>query len=54
MSAAISVYLTQNFERNLDAIYEYLSLTERLQQFDVLLENLFDIIIPNLQRFPKI
>ena len=54
MSPPVTVYITRNFENNLDSIQQYFKDNEVPQQFDLLIEELFDIIIPNLERFPQI
>ncbi len=45
--------ITANFERNLDSIREFLSELGLPAGFDELLDHLFDDVIPNLERFPK-
>jgi hypothetical protein len=54
MNQHATVYITQNFENNLDTIQKFFVDNEVPQQFDVLIEDLFGTIIPNLQRFPLI
>ena len=54
MTQHSTVYITQNFENNLDAIQQYFIDIEVPQLFDVLVEDLFGTIIPNLERFPHI
>ena len=54
MSQHASVYITQNFENNLDTIQQYFVDNEVPQQFNTLIENLFGTIIPNLERFPHV
>ncbi|MCI0504792.1 MAG: type II toxin-antitoxin system RelE/ParE family toxin [Gammaproteobacteria bacterium] len=52
MSQHATVYITQNFENNLDSIEQFFTDNEAPEQFDALIEDLFGTIIPNLQRFP--
>lgn len=52
MTARHTVKLTANFERNLEAIEVFLIETEAAHAFDALLDELTDIVIPNLERFP--
>ena len=54
MNPPVTVYITQNFENNLDNIQQYFKDNEVPQQFDLFIEELFDTIIPNLERFPLI
>lgn len=49
-----SVQITHNFDRNLDQIEEFLKEQGEVQAFDVLLNKLFETIIPNLERFPDL
>lgn len=48
------VKLTANFERNLDEIEVFLNEAEAPHAFDTLLDELTDIVIPNLEQFPGI
>lgn len=48
----MSVQLTANFERNLDAIETFLDDAGAAHAFDALLEELAETVIPNLERFP--
>lgn len=48
----IQVKLTANFERNLEAIAEFLDLMGAPQVYDGLLDELINILIPNLENFP--
>ncbi len=48
----IQVKLTANFERNLEAIAEFLDLMSAPQVYDRLLDELINILIPNLENFP--
>ena len=54
MSGEIPVQIAANFERNLDALREYLVEHDAEPQFDRLIDELFDEMIPNLSRFPLI
>jgi plasmid stabilization system protein ParE len=47
------VRITANFQQNLDSIREFLVGQEANAGFDRLIERLFDDVIPNLERFPK-
>ena len=49
-----SVLVTQNFDRNLAAIQDFLSTAGASQAFGELLERLGAEVIPNLQRFPDL
>lgn len=46
------VKLTANFKRNLEEAERFLLAAEAPQAFDVLLDELTNIVIPNLERFP--
>jgi plasmid stabilization system protein ParE len=46
------VRITGNFQRNLEQIREYLIEQEFATGFDDLIEQLFENVIPNLERFP--
>ncbi len=52
MAKKISVKLTANFERNLEAIEAFLTEVRAPQAYDLLLDNLADTVIPNLEQFP--
>lgn len=52
MSVQLKIRITANFERNLDDIECFFKKIEQPKQFEVLLDQLFDTIIPNLQYFP--
>jgi len=52
MSHRVTVRITENFSRNLDQIEEFLEGIEQSQQFEPLLDELFDTVIPNLEQFP--
>lgn len=54
MSKPATVHITQNFENNLDGIQQFLIDIEIPEQFDILIDNVFGTIIPNLERFPNI
>lgn len=49
-----AIRVTRNFERNLAAIEQFLREQEALPAFDALLEDLFDAILPKLERFPRL
>jgi plasmid stabilization system protein ParE len=46
------VKLAANFERNLEAIEQFLAEAEAAQSYDRLLDELVEAVIPNLERFP--
>ncbi|KAF1004035.1 MAG: hypothetical protein E5299_02422 [Burkholderia gladioli] len=46
------VKLTDNFERNLEEIEVFVMEIDAPQAFEILLDELEDIVIPNLERFP--
>ena len=50
----VSVAITANFERNLEAIREFLSQAGAEQAFDALIEDLDKRLIPALGRFPDL
>ena len=52
MAENITVKLTANFERNLEAIEIFLAEADAPQSFDHLLDDLADTLIPNLEHFP--
>ncbi|KUZ76336.1 type II toxin-antitoxin system RelE/ParE family toxin [Burkholderia ubonensis] len=52
MTALHTVKLTANFEHNLEEIEAFLLEAETPQALDALLDELTDIVIPNLERFP--
>ncbi|MGE0332735.1 MAG: type II toxin-antitoxin system RelE/ParE family toxin [Ramlibacter sp.] len=52
MAALLKVKFTANFERNLGDIEAFLLSMEAPQAFDALLDELAEIVIPNLERFP--
>ena len=47
------VKLTSRFEQNLGEIEAFLAQMDAPRQFDALLDELTDTVIPNLQRFPR-
>lgn len=53
MARKITVKLTANFERNLEALESFLAEAGALQAYDRLLDELADTVIPNLERFPE-
>ncbi len=52
MAKKVSVKLTANFERNLEAIEVFLNEVGASQAYDLLLDDLADTVIPNLEQFP--
>ncbi len=52
MAKKISVKLSANFERNLEAIEAFLIEVGAPQAYDLLLDNLANTVIPNLEQFP--
>jgi len=48
----VTVKLTANFERNLEAIEAFLAEANAPQVYDRLLDDLADTLIPNLEHFP--
>lgn len=52
MTSLHIVQLTANFERNLEELEAFLTEAEAPQAFDALLDELVDIVILNLERFP--
>ena len=47
------VRITAHFQQNLDSIRTFLVEQEAEAGFDILIKRLFDDVIPNLERFPK-
>lgn len=47
------VRITSNFDKNLADIRRFLEEQEAPQEFQPLLERLFETVIPNLERFPE-
>ncbi|SJM95664.1 conserved hypothetical protein [Crenothrix polyspora] len=54
MPELANVRITANFSRNLDDIESFFAQLSQPKQFESLLDQLFDTIIPNLQQFPLI
>lgn len=54
MKANLPVQITANFERNLISIEQFLTDADMVGQFDDLLEELSENLIPNLEQFPAI
>ena len=54
MSRRRTVRITKNFDKNLADIRRFLEEQEVPQEFRSLLEQLFETVIPNLERFPEI
>lgn len=54
MPAQATVNITANFTRNLDDIESFFNQTGQPKQFEALLDQLFDTVIPNIQHFPFI
>jgi ParE toxin of type II toxin-antitoxin system, parDE len=52
MPARVTVRMTANFQRNLDSICAFLGEYDSESTFERLLEDLFDLAIPNLESFP--
>jgi plasmid stabilization system protein ParE len=52
MPELANVRITGNFARNLEDIESYFAQVNQPKQFESLLDQLFDTIIPNLQQFP--
>jgi plasmid stabilization system protein ParE len=48
------IRITTNFQQNLDSIRGFLLEHQAEAEFDGLITRLFDDVIPNLERFPKI
>lgn len=48
-----TVQITQNFERNLEALEAFWIEAEEAQGFDALLDELVGRVLPNLERFPN-
>lgn len=53
MGAPIQIKITDNFEGNLEEIQHFLG-DEKESAFDDLIGQIFDVVIPNLERFPDI
>src|SRR5262245_11214933 len=54
MSRRASARVTRNFDRNLEGIGAFLEEKQRSGAFSELLDQLFDTVIPNIERFPLI
>ena len=54
MASASTVRLTANFESNLDSTRAFLEGQGATAAFPALLDDLFDRVLPNLERFPEI
>ena len=54
MTKKLFVKITGNFERNLEDIEKFLLEAEAPLAFDSLLDELSDVVIPNLERYPEI
>lgn len=52
MARKIKVQLTANFESNLEAIEAFLTGADATHAYERLLDELADILIPNLEHFP--
>lgn len=52
LARKVTVKLTANFERNLEAIEAFLVRVDAAKSYDQLLDELADTLIPNLERFP--
>lgn len=52
MGKKAAVKFTRNFERNLEEVECFLVEADAPQAFDMLLDDLADMVIPNLERFP--
>jgi hypothetical protein len=48
------IQLTKNFESNLDLIEQFWSESDFSQEYDRLLDDLTEILIPNLEQYPHI
>lgn len=53
MSRRRTVRIAKNFDKNLADIRRFLEEQEALREFQSLLEQLFETMIPNLERFPE-
>jgi len=49
-----AVRFTANFERNLEEIRRFLDAADAKAAFGLVIEDLFDTVIPNLEAFPEI
>lgn len=51
---AHTVRFTENFTNNLDSIRDYFAAQEAEPLFEQLLDRLFEELVPNLERFPRL
>lgn len=49
----MSVYITENFESNLESIRSYLAENQNSRAFHKLIQKISDVIITNLESFPE-
>ena len=54
MASGSTVRLTANFEKNLESIRAFLDERDAIAAFQAIMDDLFDRVIPNLERFPDI
>ena len=54
MASGSTVRLTANFEKNLESIRAFLDERGAIAAFQAIMDDLFDRVIPNLERFPDI
>ncbi len=54
MSRRATVVVARNFERNLESISEFLDESDRAASLAALLDELFDVVVARLSRFPRI
>ena len=54
MAEPLQVLIAENFERNLRGIEQFLTASESEQLFGVLLDQLFDTIVPNLSQYARL
>lgn len=54
MPRRVTIKLTANFERNLEAIAAFLASVDAQLTYDRLLDDLADTLIPNLENFPAL
>ncbi len=52
MAERQGIRITANFERNLESIRCYFQERTREERFEALLDQIFQVIIPNLERYP--
>ena len=53
MRRRLAIRITGNFDKNLADIRRFLEEQEAPREFQLLLEQLFETMIPNLERFPE-